>query len=123
MRLTLRDGLPFVTIAVAHDGIETEVADVLVDTGSARTVISIDVLGLRPRNSDRLHRMRGVGGFEVVFTRRMERVTVGDRQLDDYEIEVGGMDYGFGINGILGVDFLCRAGAVLNLRDFTLEYV
>lgn len=33
------------------------------------------------------------------------------------------MDYGFAINGILGMDFLTRTGAVLNLRDLTLAYV
>ena len=122
MLLTLRDGLPFVTVSVVHDGIETEVADVLVDTGSASTVLSIDVLGLRPRDTDRLRRMRGVGGFEVAFSRRMERVKVGDRHLDDFEVEIGAMDYGFGINGILGMDFLTRTGARLDLGRLTLEY-
>ena len=32
------------------------------------------------------------------------------------------MDYGFDIGGILGMDFLRGAGAVLNLRDLTLEH-
>jgi hypothetical protein len=40
----------------------------------------------------------------------------------DFEIEVGGMDYGFEINGILGMDFLLRAGAILNLRELSLEF-
>lgn len=32
------------------------------------------------------------------------------------------MDYGFDINGIVGMNFLRQAGAVLNLRDLTLDY-
>ena len=32
------------------------------------------------------------------------------------------MDYGFGIQGILGMDFLLRAGAIINLRDLNLEF-
>jgi hypothetical protein len=32
------------------------------------------------------------------------------------------MDYGFEINGILGMDFLTRAGAVLDLGDLTIDF-
>lgn len=32
--------------------------------------------------------------------------------LDGFEVEIGGMDYGFEIGGILGMDFLRKAGAV-----------
>jgi hypothetical protein len=42
---------------------------------------------------------------------------VDERRLIDFEIEVGGMDYGFGMNGILGMDFLMCTGAILNLRE------
>ena len=37
-------------------------------------------------------------------------------------IEVGGMDYGFEINGILGMNFLRPAGVVLNLRKMSLSF-
>lgn len=32
------------------------------------------------------------------------------------------MDYGFAINGILGMDFLVSAGAIINLREMTIEF-
>ena len=32
------------------------------------------------------------------------------------------MDYGFEINGILGMDFLMKTEALINLRDLTLEF-
>ena len=32
------------------------------------------------------------------------------------------MDYGFEINGILGMDFLLCAGAIINLRAKSLEF-
>jgi len=125
MRLTLRDDLPFVSIAVTHRGVTVEVADVLVDTGSASTVLSADVaatLGIRPEPTDRLRSVRGVGGSEVVFARRVDRLQLGSRCVDDFEIHVAGMDYGFAIQGILGMSFLIKTGAVLNLRDLTLDY-
>jgi hypothetical protein len=40
----------------------------------------------------------------------------------DFEIEVGGMSYGFEIDGILGMDFLTKAGAIINLRDLHLDF-
>jgi hypothetical protein len=33
------------------------------------------------------------------------------------------MDYGFELGGILGMDFLQSTGAVLNLRDLTIDFV
>lgn len=36
-------------------------------------------------------------------------------KLDNFKIEVGVMDYGFEINGILGMDFMKVVGAVINL--------
>ena len=125
MRLTLRDELPFVTVAVHHHGVTAQVPDVLVDTGSASTLLNADVaasLGIVPEPADRLRTLRGVGGREVVFTRHIDRFEVGSKGLARFEVEIGGMDYGFAINGILGMDFLTVTGAVLNLRDLTLDY-
>ena len=39
MQLTLKDDLPFVRIGLAYAGKEVEIDDVLVDTGSASTVL------------------------------------------------------------------------------------
>ena len=43
-------------------------------------------------------------------------------QLKEFEIEVGGMDYGYEIKGILGMDFLTHAGALINLKDLTMGF-
>jgi hypothetical protein len=75
-----------------------------------------------PRAEDILHAIHGVGGSEVVFTRRIDYLKVGERSIADFEIEVGGMDYGFKISGILGMDFLTRAGAIINLREMRIEF-
>jgi hypothetical protein len=54
---------------------------------------------------DTLHTIRGIGGSEVVFSRQVDYLAVADRALNGFEVEIGGMDYGFEINGILGMDF------------------
>jgi predicted aspartyl protease len=125
MRLTLRDNLPFAQVTVRHGGAELTISDVLIDTGSATTILAADQvlqIGIVPEPSDTLYTIRGVGGMETVFTRRIEQLRIGQRQVSDIEIEVGGMDYGFEIQGILGMDFLLQARAIINLRDLSLEF-
>lgn len=125
MRLTLEYSLPFVIVTLTYRQAEVEVSHVLVDTGSARTMFAADVVtqvGLIPEPEDMLMTVRGVGGAEVVFTRVIDHVRVGRQAVEQFEIEIGGMDYGFEINGILGMDFLTRTGAIINLQRLQLEF-
>lgn len=125
MRLELEGNLPFVAIKVGYRGEELVIRKVLIDTGSAGTLLSVDavaLIGLFPLPEDSLHTIRGIGGSEVVFSRPVDYLAVGDRTLDGFEDEIGGMDYGFEINGILGMDFLTRAGAVLDLSNLTIGF-
>ena len=125
MRLTLRDDLIVVSVTVVYQGREVEVPDMVVDTGSATTMLSTDVvaqIGIVPELHDVLHVVRGVGGTEVVFSRRVDRLQVGPRAVERFEIEVGGIDKAFDINGILGLDFLLRAGAIINLGTLQLGF-
>jgi len=46
----------------------------------------------------------------------------GERSLLDFEIKMGEVNYGFGINGVLGMDFLYRTGAVIDLKKMTLTF-
>jgi predicted aspartyl protease len=125
MQLTLRDDLVVVSVTVAYQGREVEVPDMVVDTGSATTMLSTDVvaqIGIVPELHDVLHVVRGVGGTEVVFSRRVDRLQVGPRAVEQFEIEVGGIDEAFDINGILGLDFLLRTGAIINLGTLQLGF-
>ncbi|MBI5442583.1 MAG: retropepsin-like domain-containing protein [Deltaproteobacteria bacterium] len=124
MRLVLRDGLPFLSLGVSHGGKTVEVSDVLLDTGSASTLLSADVMaevGVLPSPDETLYFIRGVGGREVVFTRRLGSLRAGEAELHDFEIEVGAMDYGFAIEGILGMDFLTAVGAIVDLGNLELK--
>ena len=126
MRFTLRDNLPFVTVTLSYRGTAVSVPHVLIDTGSARTIFAFDIVSgiqISPAPEDILYAIRGVGGMETVFSRTVDYLQVGDRQLPQFEIEVGGMDYGFDIQGILGMDFLRQARAVLNLDELSLDFV
>src|SRR6185436_17038091 len=68
------------------------------------------------------HTLRGVGGREYVFVRHVDRLAIGGHGLDVFEVEIGELDYGLEIGGILGMDFLCAAGAVVDLDRLTIEF-
>ncbi len=112
-------GLPFVEAELVYRGRRLELKNVLLDTGSGGTVFSADHLldlDLHFERGDPVHRIRGVGGAEFVFTKRIEALGLGRFQVEGFKIEVGAMEYGFEIDGILGMDFLLHAGAVLDLE-------
>ena len=126
MKLQLRHGLLFHSVCIRHKGNELEINDILIDTGSASTVISIDALssiGIQPKPDDIIRTIRGVGGTEAVFSRKMDYIQVDNRKIEGFEIEIAGMDYGFDINGVLGTNFLIPSGAILNLRNLSIDYI
>ncbi len=111
MNLELRYKLPFVSATLEHQGGLVELKPVLIDTGSASTVLSADAVekvGITPRPDDVINKLRGIGGTEVVYLRVVDRLAVGEASLSSFKVEIGGMDYGFEIQRILGMDFLRR---------------
>lgn len=125
MQLWLQDKIPFTTVNIAYEGSAIDIPNVLIDTGSAGSIMAADIVAavqIVPLPQDTLRVIRGVGGSEAVFVRRVDYLQVGECSLSDFEIEVGGMDYGFEINGILGMDFLLQAGAIINLRDMRIGF-
>jgi hypothetical protein len=98
--------------------------NVLLDTGSAGTIFSADKMasmGVQYEPEDMVHRIRGVGGAEFVFTKRMDRIRLGDLDVNRFEVEIGAMDYGYNIDGIIGVDFLMQVGAVIDLANLEIR--
>lgn len=124
MQLQIRYNLPFVTIKIDHNNKSLQIPSVLIDTGSASTLLSIDLLvnvGIQPDPTDIIHTIRGVGGTEVVFKKTIQTITMDNLVLNNFDIEVGSMDYGFEINGILGMDFLLFAGIKIDLQKLQIS--
>jgi len=125
MKLVLRDSLLFVPVALDYRGVRLEIDDILVDTGSTTTLLSIDAvapLGIYPETTDIIRRIRGVGGVEYVFSRHVDAISIDGHAASSLEIEFGGLDYGFKMNGILGLDALLEAGAVLDLKNLIVTF-
>ena len=118
LKIRIEDRLPFVTVTLAQGDRAIVLEHVLLDTGSAGTMFSVDelaTLGIVPEPNDALRRVVGVGGSEFVLAKKIERLALGDIELREFPIQVGAMDYGFQIQGLLGTDFFMQAGVVLDL--------
>ena len=68
MRIQVRDGLPYVTVTLQYRGQQLDLANVLLDTGSAGTLFAADqvlAVGLQYEADDPAQRIRGVGGCGI----------------------------------------------------------
>jgi hypothetical protein len=124
MKIRLHDGLPYITALCSYRDQQLSLENVLLDIGSGGTVFAIDKvlsIGLQYEADDVVHRIQGIGGAEFVFTKRVDRLGLGELQLDNFEIEIGAMDYGFPIDGIVDMDFLTQVGALIDLANLELS--
>lgn len=125
MPLRREDELLFVAVELTFRGNSLRLNRAMIDTGSVSTVVSAQVvtgIGLLPEPGDLLRRIRGVGGSEVVFIRRVEALAVGDVSVAGFEVEVGAMEYGIVMDALLGLDFLMAAGAKIDLAAMQLSF-
>lgn len=119
MRFELRRGLPFVEMVLSHHGADRTIENILIDTGSAATLLSAEValeLGLEPEHTDVIRTMRGIGGEEFVYEKKIDSLKLSDAFIPQFTIQIGAMDYGMEMNGILGTDYLAIIGAVIDMR-------
>lgn len=117
MKIRLQGELPFITVKLIHQGLEVDLDHVLLDTGSAATLFSVDKaaeIGIKPALKDVVERMFGVGGMEFVISKQIGAVVVDDLHLENFDIQIGTLKYGIDINGIIGVDFLIQTGAIVD---------
>jgi hypothetical protein len=123
MRIQQRDELLYVTAELLYQGHCQTFTNVLLDTGSGSTIFATDqllLMGLEYEPDDQVHRIRGVGGTEFVFTKCIAQLRVATLCVTDFLIEVGALAYGFELDGIIGVDFLHQVGAVIDLGQMKL---
>jgi len=118
MNIRIVEGMPYITASLTHNGKRLDLDLVILDTGSGGCVFSANELlqlDIAVEQADRLYKIAGVGGREFVFSRRLEEVAVGNMEVRGFEVQVGAMNYGFPIQGIIGLDFLLKVRAVIDL--------
>ena len=124
MKIRIKNGLPYISATLIHRRQRMTPKNILLDTGSAGTIFSTDkvaTIGLTYEPEDFVHRIRGVGGSEFVFTKRGDELKVGGLKVSGFELEIGAMNYGFDMDGIIGLDFLTAVGALIDLDEMKLR--
>lgn len=79
------------------------------DTGSAGTTFDTDQvikIGIKSTLESKLKRLATAGGYQTVFTCRLDELALGNKTLSKIEIEVGNLHSKFGIDGIIGTDLM-----------------
>ncbi len=118
MKICVHGGLPFTKVFLKHRGKSVEVDRVLIDSGSAGTIFDVDELAkidLLPELNDVIRTVFGIGGTEFVVEKNIDQISLMSLELKNFPIEIGSVDYGFEMNGILGFNFLVRTKAVIDL--------
>ncbi len=124
MTLAIRYGLPFINVRIEHHGRTLELDNVLLDTGSAGTLFRVErlnTIGVVMEPHDLIRRIRGVGGTKFVFSEQVDALAIGGLEVSQFEIEIGALDYGFDLDGIIGLDFLRAVRAVIDLGELTIS--
>ncbi len=95
------------------------------DTGSGSTVVSTDLaesIGIVAEENDMIYRISGVGRSEFVYLKRIDSIRIGEKEAVNFPLEIGAMNYGFDLNGIIGLDLLQHVKAIINIDQLTLEW-
>lgn len=117
MNITIIHGLPFVRLKIGYCGKELLLDKVLLDTGSAGTIFNANVvgqIGVFPEENDVIDAIRGIGGVEYVYTKIFDEIQFDDVCLKKFQVEIGDMDYGMILDGIIGFDFISSACLVID---------
>ncbi|MBF4696089.1 retropepsin-like aspartic protease [Fusibacter ferrireducens] len=120
IELRVEKGLLFCDIMVKNDEKQLKMTNVLVDTGSAGTIFKTEILeeiGIRQEPSDPLEVIRGVGGSEFVFIKIIEEIEIDGMKVNEFQVEVGAMDYGIEMDGIIGLDISMKLGVKIDLGE------
>lgn len=119
INLRVEKGLLFCSIMVNNGGTKLKMENVLVDTGSAGTIFKTEILeeiGIRQEPNDPLEVIRGVGGSEFVFIKIIKEIEIDGMKVNNFQVEVGAMDYGIDMDGIIGLDLLMKLGVKIDLK-------
>lgn len=94
-----------------------------IDTGAAQSIVSTDdleELSIQFEPEDQIVTCYGIGGRQYAVTKLVDGVTFGPFMLGKRNIDLGPVDLGGKISGLLGLDLLMEVGAVIDLKNLLL---
>ncbi len=116
--------LVFVEATVRANGLSIVLKNVMIDTGSGGTFFNTDLmesLGITQELSDRIVFLRGIGGRESVIQKTVDEIQIGDLVVSPMRIQMGAVDYGFPLDGVIGLDFLLATKAIIDFSSLEIR--
>lgn len=127
MNFILKNGLPIAEIKLKYNDESMILKNVLIDTGSARTIFdtdAVDEIGLTidPSQGKAVY-MSGVGGkSEVCFQQRISDLCIDNILLTNFVIQLGMTNIPYGFSGIIGADFFKKTNASIDFKNDHIWY-
>lgn len=121
INLKVLHGLLFCELVVKYNGNEIKLENALVDTGSGGTILKaeiVEAIGIVMEPGDSIEVIRGVGGNEFVFIKRIDEISIDGLTVTEFETEIGAMEYGFPIDAIIGLDLLSKLEVKIDLKEY-----
>ena len=95
--------------------------NVLLDTGSATTLINSDYINFD--GNEELINVHGVGGYESVLMKSFKSISINNgTTVHDVLLCVGEMDYGIDIDLLIGLDLLKVLNADISIKNMCLKF-
>jgi len=123
MKINYTDGLLFSEITLVHRSQTMVVPRVVIDTGAAESIISIDIVDdlfqvYEPE--DQIRFMVGIGGREAAIRRKIDLVSFHSFHLEDISMDFGRIGEYSDINGLIGLDVLIPGRFMVDLNRIQL---
>ena len=122
--LQFKNGLLYTSIILKHGNKSVLVDNVIIDTGAFHTILATDYLedmDVEFSEDDELVKASGYGGTVCYSVRkRIDYLECGNLKVEDIKLDFGEIDPNERVNGLIGMDFLRKAGVVLDLVDLVM---
>ncbi|WP_373233413.1 aspartyl protease family protein [Cohnella sp.] len=127
MKLRIQNGLPIATVELNCHGNRIIMDNVLVDTGCAVTIFDTDLMAEIGVNIDFVNgvptKMYGIGGVgEVCNQQRVNGLSIDGQVLNDFDLQLGMVQEIYGLDGLIGLDFMIATGLKLDFATLKAGY-
>jgi hypothetical protein len=116
--------LIYASLKLTYKGKSKVVDKLIVDTGAAKTFISIDAVNdieVSFEDGDYITTVYGIGGPDNSFEKVLDSVEFGSKIFNGYRIDFGAFYGDYGINGLIGLDLLRDAGVIIDLKNMKMN--
>lgn len=114
-------GLIFCSLDLTINNDKLHLDNVLVDTGSATTLINSDYIAVD--GTEIIDNAYGVGGYETILDKHIDLFKINESIINDFNISLGEMDYGIELDCILGLDALKALNADISIKNMSMEFL